>query len=165
MIFESKHQVLKKIASQPVSHVNILKTICIKYQLLMMTDHCKQYKESFVTHRKNINNEIYLIFPVSKSASEVNSVTVNNFTYKKDIVIVTNIVDDVIEFGKIQKIHLVDTKIILDYTPYVAVGFDSHVFGYSVSKMHESKRIDYDELPTSTPCLLFTLMEDEYIVT
>lgn len=79
MRFESKHRNIKSILQGSSSHVNIYKSIGIRYQLSQMYLYNSAYKEMYITHGAVIeNNSVNAYFPTSKNKLTLSSVTIND---------------------------------------------------------------------------------------
>ena len=151
---EFKHQEIKTIISTSSSHINILKTIGIGYNLSRINiEFSKYYNISYGSQLKWDSSDH--LFPQSANKKALNKIVINDITYSLNTIIIANIYDDGPEYGKIDKISIVDDKILFHYKPFAIIGFDYHYFAHNVGEVHELKLIDFNSLAVTTPCLMF----------
>ena len=161
---ESKHQEIKNIISTSSSHVNILKTIGIRYNLSRMNLKFSKYYN--ISYGSQVQcDSVDHIFPQSANKKALSKIIINEITYSINTIIIPNIYDDGPEYGKIEQISTLDDKVFFHYKPFAIIGFDCHYFAHSVVEVHESKLIDFNSLAVTTPCLMFVRKNTSYIVT
>ena len=155
---ESKHRKLKQALEGCCSHINVLKSLMIRYQLSEMHTKFLKYKECYIsyTETKNIYDDLI----------ELNNVTINDVTYKPELTILVKITSHLPEFGIIKNIFLKNNEIIFEYVPLYVVGFDKHLCAYNVLKANDKVLIEikYKDIPLRTPCVLYKKFDQELFV-
>ena len=155
--FKSKHRELKAIAQAMCSRKNILLSIALRHKLSKMHLQFSRYEDMYITYgtkiEKNISVDTY--FPKAKVKCALNSVAINDVTYRAQTVIITDVNDDGLQFGQISAVYFVDDKIYFKYVPFQTIGFNLHYFAHTVLENADNEKlIANDLLVTRTPCLI-----------
>lgn len=167
MRFESKHRELKMIIISTFCHINILYTIASRYELALMHFSYYKYTSFDVTYGSSaFDTSMYYLFPEAKDKECVSYVIVNNHQYSPGTIIIVDINDDGIKFGKILNVYRISEKVHFKYTPLYMIGQDKRYFGYSVEENEEKKElIEFENLADKTPCLMFKIQGRQYVFT
>ena len=170
MRYESKHRQLKLSAVSTSSKRNLLKTLSIKSLLqlgyLRLTKNVssddiefKRHTELDIIGRKkwfpNIDLNITIL--------EVNNVEVNEIKYSLNLVLVLNISEGSLKFGKIIRIFIVNKQVFVLINPLVVNYFDEDYFAYQVEEFNICILKNIKELPDVQPCLLCRKTDDSCI--
>ena len=125
------------------------------------------YKENNIIYgAEDKDNYVQPIFNIATTKRCLKNVTINDITYKKNTIVILDISDDGPEFGQIQKIYLVDDKVLFKCTPINTIGFNSHYFAYSTNvNINDEQFIYYDKLAIRTPCLMFVRNGANFVAT
>lgn len=152
---ESKHRIIKAILNPVASNRNILLTAGIKLQLSLIHYMYSQYQHLYMTYGSEVpNDSVNIYFPKSNSRKTVNNVKINDVTYESGTIIVANILEKGPLFEKIKKIFIVDNSIFFEFVPLRVIGFNMHVFAFSVLADEQNQKIvHYDSIAVRTPCL------------
>lgn len=146
--FESFHTMIKSAVDTATTHRSLSKSIAIRLQLGMMNLNYLVYDDLKIQYGWEVHSHLAkTTFDTAVSATEYRSVTMNNIRYKKDTVIITDINEDSVD------------------EVYNSVCFNSHYGAYDVISRKMSDFIDYKSLTITTPCLLFEVDKQKYIVT
>lgn len=157
MRFESKHRQLKEIISATSSKKDVLITIAKRYLLGIMKFKNTTFSSEEI-HYGEIENKDFsaaIDFPTFSESCVLKSVQINNINYKPNVVILTDINDQGLCFGKITHIYKIDEKIIFKYISIDVIGFNSHYYAYSVSETNTVQTIKYEDLILRSPCVIF----------
>ena len=125
-----------------------------------------KYKDNYITcGRKILDDSVNIIFSSSIVKYTIQTVTINNFTYAKDTIIIIDSSDETPMFEKMCKIFVVDNEIVFQYINFSTTGFNTHYFVYSVTFIDDEEHsIAYNLLTNMLPCLLFEQEDALFIV-
>ena len=115
--------------------------------------------------RKILDDSVNIIFSSSIVKYAIQTVTINNFSYAKDTIIIIDSSDETPMFEKMCKIFVVDNEIVFQYIKLSTIGFNTHYFAYSVTFIDDKEHsIAYNLLTNKLPCLLFEQEDALFIV-
>lgn len=155
MRYESYHRNVRKIIQATASRKNILYTVGKRYILGLSYYKFISYKHLNMKDDSEENDNFssnYFQNPESKIL--ISCVMINDFTYKKNTIIVVNIGEIFPTFGEIQSIYVQNNKVYFNYIAFNVIGFNQNYFAYSVEKDCSINNICYDALPTRVPCII-----------
>ncbi|KAJ8675949.1 hypothetical protein QAD02_011735 [Eretmocerus hayati] len=174
MKFERKHTVLKKIATNTSSSINLPYTIGVRCQLQLCYMYetftgCDLYIKLGQTDLKDASSEVRKIFPNLRGsivATRHKTVDVDGKTLAHGSVIVTGI-DGAFgepEFGKLKQIYKIGDRIIFTMSKLHNVSFESDYHAYRVIDNDEpDTSIDLRDIYELLPCVYVKKDNDWYV--
>lgn len=164
--FESKHREIKAITNAMASNVNIPLTVASRIQLSLLDNSSLKFEGNYITEgTEQDDDDKNKLFPQQQNKKCLEKATVNGYEYTVGTVIVSKILRSGLQFGKIDKVFIVNDEVHFRFVPMISTGFNYHLFGHSVivDKDH-TDMVSYDDLPCKIPCIPF-FKKNTYVTT
>lgn len=170
MPYERKNRILKEIAVSTRSHRNVPLTIGFRNQLQQCYSQimCDNVKNDIIlgTIEDENDTDIANYIPTIKTANSHKFVKICGKKYICGSIIVIEINDKEVEFGKILKIYNISKHVYFLVSEVVNLLFDYHYYAYKVNVYNEPHAFyNTKMLPKVGPCLLTKIQSDYYVTT
>lgn len=174
MRFEAKHRESKLVATATTSRKNISHTITFKHQLrfchqILSTNILSSRNECGPIHPVNlaVNTDKHnnVLFPACEKLFSVSWIMVDGILYKPFMSLVLNNNNDMLQFGIINNIFLIDDELSFSCILTENLGFDEHFHAFQIIK-RESKTVFVKKcsLFSLFPCTLVDGSESQYVI-
>ncbi|OXU19437.1 hypothetical protein TSAR_011763 [Trichomalopsis sarcophagae] len=163
MRFESRHRLLKSIATSTNCNKNLLVTIAKKEMLkLCEMTHLATFEHKIKFGSIDMDKVTEFYFDDKEKCKRCiyyKEVDDRGFSFKKGIFVVLNMQNVEVEFGEILKIIWVDDELFFYVNVFEEVTFDEHYHAYVVEKCDKKIIIKQKDLPfvaPTTPCAVLS---------
>ena len=167
MRYESSHRNVKITAQSTSCGKNLLKTIAIELTLkmcqmiksLLFKSKIKFGSSANSKHKQNYFSKEY----ENNKKVYYKDVTINGLLYKIVTIIVTNLLDSEIEFGKITEIISIRNEIYFNLCIIKETAFDNHRHAYIAEKTEENKILNCKDLIMILPTAYIVINDTLFV--
>ncbi|PIK52380.1 hypothetical protein BSL78_10692 [Apostichopus japonicus] len=167
MRFEAKHKQLKLFAKVSNNFRNIAKTLAYKYQVahgfsLLLKPHIRDTQSMAIYGQSVVDLDLcengdYLqkMLGIPSNGDNhlllsVNCVAFHSYEFRKGVIIVTGVKDSEPEFAQIDKLFVLEGKVVLLLDIWETQYFYRHYHAYAVLPSTEQKVMEFDKVDSNT---------------